>query len=67
MVKKITARGFGARYGKRVRQKYAQIELKQRAKQKCPFCKKTVKRLSAGIWKCKNCGKKFASGAYYTE
>jgi large subunit ribosomal protein L37Ae len=67
MAKKITARGFGARYGKSVRQKYAKIENKQRKKQKCPFCKKTVKRLSKGIWKCKSCGKKFASSAYYIE
>ena len=48
MPKKITARGFGARYGKSVRQKYAKIESKQRKKQKCPFCKKTAKRLSKG-------------------
>lgn len=65
--KKITARGFGARYGKSVRQKYAEVESKQRKKQKCPFCKKTAKRLAVGIWKCQKCGKKFASGAYYTE
>jgi len=64
MAKKITARGFGARYGKSVRQKYAKVEAKQRKKQECPFCKKTAKRLSKGIWKCKFCGKKFASGAY---
>jgi large subunit ribosomal protein L37Ae len=64
MVKKITARGFGARYGKSVRQKYAKVENKQRKRQECPFCKKTAKRLSPGIWKCKSCGKKFASGTY---
>jgi large subunit ribosomal protein L37Ae len=67
MVKKLTARGFGARYGKSVRQKYAKVESKQRKKQACPFCKKTAKRVSKGIWKCKSCGKKFASGAYCVE
>ncbi len=67
MAKKITSRGFGVRYGKTVREKYAEIESKQRKKQKCPFCKKTAKRLSKGIWKCQKCGKKFASHAYYIE
>ncbi len=67
MTKKITSKGFGVRYGKTVREKYAAIELKQRKKQKCPFCQKTAKRLSKGIWKCQKCGKKFASHAYYIE
>jgi len=65
--KKIIGKGFGARYGKTVRKKYAQIRDKQKKKQTCPFCKKTAKRVSKGIWKCKSCGKKFASGAYYLE
>jgi len=67
MAKKITAKGFGARYGKSVREKYAKVKNKQKKKQECPFCKKTVKRLSKGIWKCKSCGKKFASHTYYIE
>lgn len=58
---------FGARYGQRVKRKIANIESKQRQKQKCPFCGKTVKRLSKGIWKCKRCQKKFAAHAYYIE
>ena len=65
--KKLIAKGFGARYGKSVRQKYAKVEDKQRKSQTCPFCKKTAKRLSRGIWKCKSCGKKFAGGAYHLE
>lgn len=67
MSTKTTAKGFGARYGKTVREKYAEIESKQRKKQVCPFCKKTAKRLSKGIWQCKKCGKKFASHTYYIE
>ncbi len=67
MAKKITLRGVGARYGKSVRAKYAKVEAKQRKKQECPFCKKSAKRVSRGIWECKNCGKKFASGAYYID
>ncbi len=57
---------FGARYGRAVKVKLVGVEEKQRKKQKCPYCGKLgVKRLSAGIWNCKKCGKKFASDAYY--
>ena len=59
---------FGARYGKRVRDKLVNVELKQRKKQKCPLCGRLgVKRLSKGIWKCPKCSKKFAGGTYYLE
>mgnify|MGYP001611336112 CR=1 FL=1 len=68
-LKKVKASGrFGARYGKRAKSKLDGVEAKQRKKQKCPFCeKKTIKRLSTGIWQCKKCDKKFASNAYYLE
>ena len=59
---------FGARYGKRVRDKLVNVESKQRKKQKCPLCGRLgVKRLSKGIWKCPKCSKKFAGGTYYLE
>jgi len=59
---------FGARYGKKVRDRLVKVEEKQRKKQKCPFCNKLgVKRLSKGIWNCKKCNKKFASDTYYLE
>ena len=59
---------FGARYGKKVKDKLVKVEVKQRVKQKCPFCKKLgVKRVSKGIWNCKKCGKKFASNTYYLD
>ena len=65
-LKKTKSAGrFGARSGKRVRQKLVKVETKQRLKQKCPFCTGTAKRLSKGIWKCKKCKKKFASDTYY--
>jgi len=65
--KKTRASGrFGARYGKRVRDKFADVESKQRVKQKCPFCSKLgVKRKAKGIWNCARCGKTFASNTYY--
>ena len=65
-LKKTKSAGrFGAKFGKRVRQKLVKVETKQRIKQKCPFCEGTAKRLSKGIWKCKKCNKKFASDTYY--
>ena len=66
--KKVKSAGrFGARYGRRVRTKITEIESKQRKKQECPFCKGTAKRLSAGIWNCKKCNKKFAGHTYFLE
>lgn len=66
--KKVKAAGrFGARYGRSVRLKVAEIESIQRKKQKCLFCNGVAKRMSKGIWQCKKCGKKFASNAYYTK
>jgi large subunit ribosomal protein L37Ae len=59
---------FGPRYGKKVRDKLAGVEKKQKRKQKCPFCERLgVKRLSKGIWKCSKCNKKFASDTYHLE
>ena len=64
--KKVKSAGrFGARYGRRVRTKIAEIESIQRKKQSCPFCGKTAIRLSKGIWQCKKCDKKFAGHVYF--
>lgn len=67
--KKIKSAGrFGARYGKKVRDKLVKIETKQRIKQKCPFCERYgAKRLSKGIWECSKCKKNFASNTYYLD
>ena len=59
---------FGARYGKRVKDKLVKVETNQRTKQTCPFCKRAgVKRIANGIWHCKKCNKKFASNTYYLK
>ncbi|MFA5173734.1 MAG: 50S ribosomal protein L37ae [Candidatus Pacearchaeota archaeon] len=64
--KKVKAAGrYGARYGRSVRTKIAEIENIQRQKQECIFCKGIAKRLSSGIWECNKCKKKFAGHAYY--
>ena len=50
--KKTKAAGrFGARYGKRAKDKLVKVEDKQRKKQKCPFCEKEgAKRIEKGVW-----------------
>jgi large subunit ribosomal protein L37Ae len=56
---------FGARYGRKPKVKFANIEILQRVKQKCPYCSRTdVKRVAYGIWKCRKCETKFAGKAY---
>jgi large subunit ribosomal protein L37Ae len=62
---KAPIKGVGARYGRTVKQKYAAIQAQQRKLHKCPYCNYIkVKRISAGIWNCNKCGKKFTSRAY---
>jgi len=66
MIFMVTKAGrFGARYGKRIRAKVAEIEKSKKKKHLCPKCNLPyVKRVSSGIWKCKKCGAKFAGLAY---
>jgi len=56
---------FGARYGVTVRKRAAGIEAGLRDHHVCEKCgSRTVKRVSAGVWRCKKCGFTFAGGAY---
>ena len=60
-----SAKRFGSRYGRSIRQKVWSIEKELRSKHKCPYCSKPkVKRLAAGIWECKGCNSKFTGAAY---
>jgi large subunit ribosomal protein L37Ae len=65
-VKKLgSVKRFGARYGRSLKHKFAQIEVVQRAKHKCPYCSAVaVKRVATGIWKCRRCDAKFTGKAY---
>ncbi len=66
--KKVGSTGrFGPRYGRKIRQRVLDVEVKQKAKHTCPYCKKfgSVKRIAAGIFKCKKCKKEFTGKAYY--
>ncbi len=56
---------FGPRYGSRLKEKFSEVESKQKQKYKCPLClKNKVKRVSYGIWQCNKCDTKFAGKAY---
>lgn len=62
------AKGFGSRYGRKVRGKLGKfISLKNKDK-KCPYCHAMkVKRIAAGIWLCEKCNSKFTGRAYDSE
>ncbi len=65
IVKLGSIKRFGARYGRRPKHKFAQIEAMQKDSYICPSCnQKKVKRISAGIWQCRKCNTKFAGRAY---
>jgi len=60
-----SAKRFGARYGRALKLKVANIEKLQHSNQKCPKCMKLkVKRIASGIFVCSGCGSKFADRAY---
>ena len=59
---------YGARYGKKVRARVANVERKQHKAQKSPFHPKgKAKRIASGIWKCSKTGKIFAGNTFYLE
>ena len=52
-------------YGKRLRETVALVKSKTSKSYMCPSCsRKSVRRTAVGVWLCKKCGRKFASGAY---
>lgn len=56
---------FGVRYGRKSRKLLADIEEKMHAEYKCAKCgNPEVRRIGAGIWRCRKCSHTFTGGAY---
>ncbi|MBI4174880.1 MAG: hypothetical protein HY517_04505 [Candidatus Aenigmarchaeota archaeon] len=52
-------------YGKKLRVKMREVQKKAKRTYKCPSCSRVrVKRTGNGIWACRKCGTKYASGAF---
>jgi len=63
--KYASTKRFGAKYGRRLREKLGEVEEEQRKRHICPYCHaKAVKRISVGIWNCRKCKAKFTGKAY---
>lgn len=63
--KSRSAARFGPRYGRKHRQRVADVEEKMRKRHRCPRCTAiAVKRMGTALWRCRRCGVVFAGGAY---
>jgi large subunit ribosomal protein L37Ae len=64
--KKVGNTGWmGARYGIRIRRRVLDLDRSREAAAACPKCSTvTVERVASGVYGCRRCGTKFASGAY---
>lgn len=64
--KKVGNTGWmGPRYGIRIRRRVLELDRAREAAAACPKCSTvTVRRIAAGVFECRRCGNKFASGAY---
>lgn len=55
----------GVRSGAQMRKRAAAISKMKKSRFACPQCgKKSVKRISYSLWKCRSCKSVFAGGAY---
>ena len=65
VLQKSSAKRFGVRYGRRIRDKVGKIEAARRASTLCPYCRaKKAHRKAVGIWHCKKCDATFTGRAY---
>ena len=64
--KKVGNTGWmGPRYGIRIRRRVLELDRARGAKAACPQCSTvTLARIASGVYECRRCGTKFASGAY---
>ena len=65
MVERVSAKRYGVRYGRKLREKVGKIDRSRLSSKQCPHCNyKRVKRVPAGIWNCTKCASKFTGRAY---
>ncbi len=63
--KRISAKQYGVRYGRRLKEKIGKIAQARKLSDTCPYCcYKKIERLAAGIWFCNKCRSKFTGRAY---
>jgi large subunit ribosomal protein L37Ae len=64
--KKVGPAGrLGARYGVRIRRRIGDIEVQSKGRHECPSCKAVaLTRAANGIWVCRHCDARIASGSY---
>ncbi len=59
---------MGSHYGKKIRERVANVKAARRGKHACPKCAKNkLKRDGYAKWRCNSCGAVFAGGAYEPE
>ena len=64
--KKVGNTGWmGPRYGIRIRRRVLEIDRSREGAAACPRCSTvTLERVASGVFECRRCGTRFASGAY---
>ena len=64
--KKVGNTGWmGPRYGIRIRRRVLDIDRARGVPGTCPRCSTTtIDRVASGVFECRRCGVKFASGSY---
>ena len=64
--KKVSSTGWmGPRYGIRIRRRVIDIDKARARASACPRCSTvTLHRVASGVFECRRCGTRFASGAY---
>ncbi|MGB9631094.1 MAG: hypothetical protein ACP5KE_01300 [Candidatus Methanodesulfokora sp.] len=56
------------KYGYRVRKRAEQVLMRSKSVYKCPNCGTlAVRRVFAGVWRCRKCGFEFTGGAWEPE
>ena len=64
--KKVGNTGWmGPRYGIRIRRRVLELDREREKDSACPRCATvTISRVASGVYECRRCGTRFASGAY---